>query len=45
MQDRALYKIRPKYEDYMNQDGSIIVKFEKTLYGLIESSLKYGTEN
>ena len=24
-----LCRIRPKYEDYMNQDGSIIVKLER----------------
>lgn len=33
-----LCRIRPKYEEYLNDDGSIIVKLEKALYGLIESS-------
>ena len=33
-----LCRIRPGYERYLNEDGTLVVKLEKALYGLIESS-------
>jgi hypothetical protein len=35
---RLLCQIDPKYEDYVQPDGSVSVKLEKALYGLLESA-------
>ena len=33
-----LVKIRPEYERFLNEDGSMIVQLDKALYGCVESA-------